>query len=171
LADNAIEAVAPSPVKLMLIGLVTPLAVAVALICAVPTDPAEYTIAVAIPEAFVFAVIEAALFEKLPRVVSNNTCTPLLTGSPVTSYNVAVIVENDVLSAGMEVGLADNTMEAVAPGPVKLILMGLVTPLAVALICAVPTDPAEYTTAVATPRAFVVAVIESALFEKFPRFV
>jgi hypothetical protein len=92
---------------------------------------------------------------------------------PIPSYNVAVIVENDVISAGMDVGLADNTIESVAPDPVKLTLIGLVTPLAVAvaLICAVPTDPAEYTTAVATPRAFVIAVIEAALFEKFPRVV
>ena len=57
-----------------------------------------------------------------------------VTGLPVISFSNAVIVVELAPSAGIDVGLADNSMDAVVPGPVKLILMGLVTPLAVALI-------------------------------------
>jgi hypothetical protein len=108
---------------------------------------------------------------KYPKFVVNVAASLRSTATPELSNIFAVIAIELFPSAGTDSGLADNTIEAVAPGPVKLTLIGLVIPLAVALICAVPTDPAEYTTAVATPKAFVVAVIEAALFEKFPRVV
>ena len=136
-----------------------------ALICAVPTDPEDIN-AVATPTEFVKASNDRLLFVNFPRVVLNVTFTPLVTVFPKTSNNVAVIVEADRLSAGLDAGLAVNRISAVGPGPIKLTKTGfVVNPLVVALIAAVPTT-GEYKSTVAKPEPFVETVIVVRLFEK-----
>jgi len=54
-------------------------------------------------------------FVKVPRVVVKVTEVPAITGPPVESFKVAVMVEVLFPSAGMVVGLADMVMVAVLP--------------------------------------------------------
>ena len=53
------------------------------------------------------------LFGKRPSVVENATSVPVCTGFPELSTIIAVIVEELPPSAGMDVGVATNVIDAV----------------------------------------------------------
>lgn len=81
---------------------------------AVPGVNPAISVAVAVPLSSVVTVLNVfELLEKIPRFVEKVTDVPMLTGLPVEAVTTAVMTEDDILSAGMDVGLA---VSVIVPG-------------------------------------------------------